>query len=81
MDMQPWVHYPYYTAYEDGVYQGAAGQLFPFRSFAMIMSFVSLILVSILTHYLFVVRGLKKFDFRIITLHRMYVVKYILIQS
>lgn len=64
MDMDPWVGYPFYTPYdENGVYQGAAGQLFPFRTFAMIMSFVSLILISILTHYLFVIKDLKKWDF------------------
>jgi len=64
MDMQPWVAYPFYTPYDaNGVYQGAAGQLFPFRTFAMMMSFVSLILISILAHFLFVVKDLKKWDF------------------
>ena len=68
MDMLPWVAYPFFkefTVNADGTksYNGAAGQLFPFRTFAMIMSFVSLLLVSVLTHFLFAVKGLRKWDF------------------
>ena len=61
MDMLPLVKYPFYEGELE--VDGTLGQLFPFRTFAMIMSFVSLILVSLLTHYLFVVKKLTKFDF------------------
>ena len=61
MDMLPLVKYPFYQGELE--VDGAAGQMFPFRTFAMVISFLSLILVSLLTHYLFVVRKWTKFDF------------------
>lgn len=58
VSLPPVILYPFYSA-SDGV------QLFPFRTLAMVVSFLTLILVSTLTDFLFVTRKLipLKFDF------------------
>ncbi|XP_054765464.1 high-affinity choline transporter 1-like [Lytechinus pictus] len=52
LKIAPFIKYPLYDSEE--------GQLFPFRTFAMSMSFLTLIIVSYLTHYLFTTGKLGK---------------------
>ena len=53
------IKYPFYDDNEIG----ASGQRFPYKTFAMVVSFACLLLISGITRYLFVNRGLKKYDF------------------
>ena len=51
------IAYPYHI--DEGDY---IVQLFPYKTFAMVISFVTLLVISALTRYLFVNLGLKEGD-------------------
>ena len=51
INLDPFIKYPYYNEND--------GQLFPFRTFAMLCSFVTIILVSYATKFLFESRGVS----------------------
>ncbi|CAN7950625.1 unnamed protein product [Ixodes pacificus] len=54
LNIPPFIRYPYYDAHD--------GQLFPFRTFAMFMTYLTLRLVSRLSKWLFTDRVPLKFD-------------------